>query len=30
MIFNSFIFWAFFAAVVTVYWRLPQRGQNLL
>jgi alginate O-acetyltransferase complex protein AlgI len=30
MIFNSFIFWAFFALVVTVYWRLPHRGQNLL
>src|SRR5512139_2965202 len=30
MIFNSFIFWAFFAVVVAVYWRLPQRGQNLL
>ncbi len=28
MIFNSFIFWAFFACVVAIYWRLPHRGQN--
>jgi D-alanyl-lipoteichoic acid acyltransferase DltB (MBOAT superfamily) len=28
MIFNSFIFWAFFAFVVVVYWRLPHRQQN--
>jgi alginate O-acetyltransferase complex protein AlgI len=30
MIFNSFIFWAFFALVVLLYWRLPHRGQNVL
>ena len=29
MIFNSFIFWAFFATVLVVYWRLPHRQQNL-
>jgi alginate O-acetyltransferase complex protein AlgI len=28
MIFNSFIFWAFFATVLVVYWRLPHRQQN--
>jgi alginate O-acetyltransferase complex protein AlgI len=28
MIFNSFIFWAFFAIVLVVYWRLPHRQQN--
>jgi alginate O-acetyltransferase complex protein AlgI len=28
MIFNSFIFWAFFAFVLVVYWRLPHRQQN--
>lgn len=28
MIFNSFIFWAFLAVVLTVYWRLPHRAQN--
>ncbi|MCC7243356.1 MAG: MBOAT family protein [Acidobacteria bacterium] len=30
MIFHSFDFLAFFAIVVTIYWRLPHRGQNLL
>ena len=30
MIFNSFIFWVFFAAVLLLYWRLPLRGQNQL
>lgn len=30
MIFNSFVFWAFFAGVLFLYWRLPHRGQNLL
>jgi alginate O-acetyltransferase complex protein AlgI len=30
VIFNSFVFWAFFALVVALYWRLPHRGQNLL
>jgi alginate O-acetyltransferase complex protein AlgI len=30
MIFNSFIFWAFFALVILLYWRLPHRGQNAL
>ncbi len=28
MIFNSFIFWAFFAVVLAAYWRLPHRQQN--
>jgi alginate O-acetyltransferase complex protein AlgI len=30
MIFNSFVFWAYFALVIALYWRLPHRGQNLL
>lgn len=30
MIFNSFVFWAFLALVLLLYWRLPHRGQNLL
>lgn len=30
MIFNSFIFWAFFAVVLAAYWRLPHRQQNWL
>jgi len=30
MIFNSFVFWGFFALVLAVYWRLPHRQQNLL
>lgn len=30
MIFNSFVFWAFFAVVIALYWRLPHRGQNAL
>lgn len=30
MIFNSFIFWGFFAVVLLLYWRLPLRGQNQL
>ena len=28
MIFNSFVFWAFFAVVITLYWVLPHRAQN--
>src|SRR5215470_14999704 len=30
MVFNSFIFWIFFAAVILLYFRLPHRGQNRL
>ncbi|MDP1796432.1 MAG: MBOAT family protein, partial [Planctomycetaceae bacterium] len=30
MLFNSFGFWAFFATVLLLYWRLSHRGQNLL
>jgi alginate O-acetyltransferase complex protein AlgI len=30
MVFNSFIFWFFFAAVIFLYIRLPHRGQNRL
>ena len=30
MIFNSFVFWGFFAVVLALYWRLPWRGQNYL
>ena len=30
MIFHSFDFLAFFVVVVTLYWRLPHRGQNVL
>ena len=30
MIFHSLDFAAFFLIVVTIYWRLPHRGQNLL
>ncbi|MCU7946862.1 MAG: MBOAT family protein, partial [Candidatus Thiodiazotropha sp. (ex Cardiolucina cf. quadrata)] len=30
MLFNSFIFWAFFAVVIVLYWRLNHRGQNFL
>jgi D-alanyl-lipoteichoic acid acyltransferase DltB (MBOAT superfamily) len=30
VIFHSLDFVAFFVAVVAIYWRLPQRGQNLL
>nr|WP_298726369.1 MBOAT family O-acyltransferase [uncultured Steroidobacter sp.] len=30
MIFNSFVFWGFFAIVLALYWRLPWRGQNHL
>lgn len=30
MIFNSFVFWGFFAIVLALYWRLPWRGQNYL
>lgn len=30
MLFNSFIFWAFFALVFALYWKLSQRWQNLL
>ena len=28
MIFHSLDFVVFFCAVVAIYWRLPQRGQN--
>ena len=28
MIFNSFVFWAFFAVVIALYWVLPFRAQN--
>ena len=28
MLFNSFLFWAFFALVLFLYGRLPHRGQN--
>lgn len=30
MLFNSFIFWVFFAVVIAIYWRLKHRGQNIL
>lgn len=30
MLFNSFVFWAFFAVVIVLYWRLNHRGQNFL
>ena len=30
MIFHSLAFVVFFVVVVTVYWRLPHRAQNLL
>lgn len=30
MIFNSYVFWAFFATVLLLYWRLPLLGQNRL
>lgn len=30
MLFNSFFFWVFFLAVLSLYWRLSHRGQNLL
>jgi D-alanyl-lipoteichoic acid acyltransferase DltB (MBOAT superfamily) len=30
MLFNSYIFWAFFAFVIIIYWRLGHRGQNFL
>lgn len=30
MLFNSFIFWTFFAVVFSIYWRLNHRGQNIL
>lgn len=30
MPFNSFIFWFYFAAVITIYWRLRHREQNIL
>ena len=30
MIFNSFIFWGFFAVVIALYWVLPHRAQNRL
>lgn len=29
MLFNSWTFWAFFAAVLPTYWSLPHRKQNL-
>jgi D-alanyl-lipoteichoic acid acyltransferase DltB (MBOAT superfamily) len=28
MLFNSYIFWAFFAVVITLYFRLPHKYQN--
>lgn len=28
MLFNSFVFWIFFALVIALYWRLPHKGQN--
>ncbi len=30
MLFNSFIFWAFFTLVIVLYWRLDHKRQNLL
>lgn len=30
MLFNSFIFWIFFAVVIVIYWRLPHILQNRL
>jgi D-alanyl-lipoteichoic acid acyltransferase DltB (MBOAT superfamily) len=30
MLFNSFIFWAFFALVFSLYWKASHRWQNLL
>lgn len=30
MLFNSFIFWAFFSLVIVVYWRLDHKRQNML
>ena len=30
MLFNSFIFWAFFALVILLYWRLDHKRQNIL
>ena len=30
MLFNSFIFWAFFALVIVLYWRLDHKRQNFL
>ena len=30
MIFHSLDFVVFFVVVVALYWRLPQRGQNVL
>jgi D-alanyl-lipoteichoic acid acyltransferase DltB (MBOAT superfamily) len=30
VIFNSFVFWIFFAGVLALYWRLPHRQQNQL
>ena len=30
MLFNSFVFWIFFVAIISVYWRLNHRHQNLL
>ena len=30
MLFNSFIFWAFFALVIVIYWRLDHKRQNVL
>ncbi len=29
MLFNSYLFWCFFAVVLTIYWRLPHRAQNV-
>ena len=30
MLFNSYVFWVFFLAVIVLYWRLPQKQQNRL
>ncbi len=30
MLFNSYIFWAFFVVTVTVDWRVSRRGQNVV
>ena len=29
MLFNSYLFWLFFAMVALVYWRLERRAQNV-
>ena len=30
MLFNSYVFWVFFAVVISIYWRLNHRLQNVL